>query len=273
MDPTAFCRPSLHMKSFYGAGKADVGMGQGAGMAGGQKWMQKQQRLLLAHVLFPNQLTGFFLSVLSSPQMGGELTEPRVMGRPWGGCQTVMWPWPRHRRKGKKRGGPEPVGRAQPWDLTLVLWVCFASCCWNPKKEPSYATGHLHFSPFTSAWPKAHAPEPQISAGWISAGLSPTLLCQENTFFLGEGILVWASLTLPCLLPLSFFLEENPFQNFTEFTQKDPTNKFLTQKIKDIYVQHTKEKSFTSESWCLYSLAKQRIMAERQGQTQTFLVF
>lgn len=150
--------------------------------------MQKQQRPLLVHALSPSQLTGFFLSVLSSPRMGAELAEPRVMGWPWGCCQTVMWPWPRHRSiKGKKRGRPESVGRAQPWGLTLVLWVCFASCSWNPKKGPSYATGHLHCHPFTSAWPKANAPGPQISAGWISAGLSPTLLSQENTFFLGAG--------------------------------------------------------------------------------------
>lgn len=56
------------------------------------------------------------------------------------------------------------------------------------------------------------------------------------------------SLPDPALPPPSLSFRRKTFQNFTEFTLEDPTNKFLIQKIKDIYVQCTKEKSFTSES-------------------------
>lgn len=98
-------------------------------------------------------------------------------------------------------------------------------------------------------------------------------------FFFFSGVGGWFSglslADLLCLLPaLFFFFSEETVQSFTEFTHEDSANKFLTQKIKDIYVQRTKRKAFlTSESWCLYSLTKQRIMFERQGLTQTFLVF
>lgn len=119
---------------------------------------------------------------------------------------------------------------------------------------------------------------PEVS--WLKVGWTLSSLMPGKHFFWEKGWwvgLVWASLTLSCLLLLYFFLKEKKkttFQSFAEFTHEDSTNKFLTWKIKDIYVQCTKRKVFlTSESWCLYSLTKQRIMFERQGLTQTFLVF
>lgn len=143
---------------------------------------------------------------------------------------------------------------------------------------------NLHLQLVSSTAVPLHLPDPkhvhlgprgELAEGW----LDPQLSYARKTLFLGEGVvgLVWASLTLSCLLLLYFFLKEKKkttFQSFAEFTHEDSTNKFLTWKIKDIYVQCTKRKVFlTSESWCLYSLTKQRIMFERQGLTQTFLVF
>lgn len=269
--PAAFYRAPFPVKAFPGAGNADEGTGLG-GMEGGEKERHSEASASAPDTFSASPLTHKALPASSSTAQGweGSWLEPESWAghRGSAGCDVALTKsW----QRGEEEERPVQVGRTQHRGLTLVLWVCFPCyCCWNSKKEPSFPTGQLLYPGLT--W--GPCPGPQSSVGWGSAGLSPALLCQENTFFGGGKGLAWASLTLLCLLPLSFFSEENPFQSVTEFTQEDPANKFLTQKIKDIYVQHTKEKSFfPSESWCLYSLTKQRVMVERQGRTQTFLVF
>lgn len=68
------------MKSFCGARKADVGMGQRVGRRGTEK---NTETAASAHSV-SQLLMGLLLSVLRSPWKGGELTEPQVMGQPWG---------------------------------------------------------------------------------------------------------------------------------------------------------------------------------------------
>lgn len=160
------------------------------------------------------------------------------------------------------------------WQVCLFGWLVIAVEI--PRKN-------LHLQLINSTVVPLHLPDPKHvhlgpEVGWLKVGWTLNYSLMPGKLFLKEGVvgLVWASLTLFCLLLLLyFFLEKKKtFQSFAEFTHEDSTNKFLTWKIKDIYVPCTKRKVFlTSESWCLYSLTKQRIMFERQGLTQTFLVF
>lgn len=125
-------------------------------------------------------------------------------GPTMGNCQTVMWPSPRHRRKGQKKEGPKPMDRAQPWGLTLVSWACLLISVEIPRKD-------LHLQLVTCTAVPLPRPDPrhmplgprfQLAKDQLD---SPLLSCASKTFFLGVRVKVWASLTLLCLLPLFLF--------------------------------------------------------------------
>lgn len=124
------------------------------------------------------------------------------------------------------------------WGRGLVLFVV----------DEIVVTGQIHWSPLSLSDPRHIHLGPGLSCIKVSWTLTYTVVSDKSFYsFLFFCSLVYCfKLHWPFSASslLAFFLEgKKPFQSFAEFTHKDSTNKFLTQKIKDIYVQHTKRKS------------------------------
>lgn len=128
---------------------------------GGQKRTQKQQPLL---TLSPSCSWGSSYLSLGAHGREGSWLNPKSWAnhRELPDCDVTLT---ETSQKGSEERRTKANGQSIAVRLNPCLMSLFAYCCWNPKERPLFATGHLHRSPFTLAWPKAHASGSQISAG------------------------------------------------------------------------------------------------------------
>lgn len=131
------------------------------------------------------------------------------------------------------------------WPGDWEVWLWSRGPVWFVVAE-IVVTGQIHWIPLSLPDPRHIHLGPGLS--WIKVSWTLTYIVVSDKSF--HSFAVWSSVlnltdpSLPSPSLLSFWRKKKPtFQSFAEFTHKDPTNKFLTQKIKDIYVQHTKRKS------------------------------